>query len=126
MKTNHDGTIGTGRKAFTDRSESSSMSTKEILVKLRIPYEQDFKRKRHRTTETLRFWDTRAIVIREVAPEAAPPAYRISEMNPLSGMDRCTSEYVLREFEGGLWWPVMLKQDFLDLSHFELGAAECE
>jgi hypothetical protein len=100
------------------------MSTKEIVVRLRIPFEQKFKRKRHRTTETLRFWDTRAVVIREVAPEAAPPAYRISDMNPLSGMERCTGEYVLREFEGGLWWPVMLKQDFLDLSHFERGAAE--
>jgi hypothetical protein len=100
------------------------MSIREILVRLRIPYEQKFKRKRHRTTETLRFWATRAVVIREVAAEAAPPAYRISDMNPLSGMDRCTGEYVVREFEGGHWWPVMLEQDFLDLSHFERGAAE--
>lgn len=113
------------KKIFiTDRSASSSMSTRDILVRLRIPYEQNYKRKHHRTTETLRFWDIRAIVIREVAPEAAPLAYRISEMNPLSGMDRCSGDYALREFEGGLWWPVMFKQEFLDLSQFERGAAE--
>jgi hypothetical protein len=75
MKADDDEMSGADKKIFiADRSASSSMSTRDILVRLRIPYEQNYKRKRHRTTETLRFWDTRAIVIREVEPEAAPLA----------------------------------------------------
>jgi hypothetical protein len=40
--------------------------------------------------------------------ECKPTHFRApSFIKSMSGMDRCSGEYALREFEGGLWWPVI-------------------
>lgn len=76
-------------------------------VRLRIPYTQEFVRKRCRNTETERFWDEGWVTIDTVEPDAAPVVYRVSETDALAERRDHGSCYAVREYRGSLWWPLV-------------------
>lgn len=82
------------------------------LVKLSIPYTQEFVRKRCRNTETVRFWESGHVAIDTIEPDAAPVAYRVSEDGLAERRDH-GSCYVVRSYRGSLWWPLIGTEGFV-------------
>lgn len=96
----------------------------DLLLRLRIPFNQEFVRKRCRKTETVRFWDDGQVLVGTVEPEAAPVAYGVSEIDGLA--ERCLhgSSYFVRSFKGSLWWPLIGSRGFVGIEDFGRLAAE--
>lgn len=96
----------------------------ELLLTLRIPFTQEFVRRRCRNTETVRFWDEGQVVVSTVEPDAAPVAYRVSDIDGLA--ERCLhgSPYSVRSYRGSLWWPLIGSRGFIEIADFVRLAAE--
>jgi hypothetical protein len=94
------------------------------ILRLRIPFTQEFVRKRCRNTETERFWDEGQVLVSTVEPDAAPIAYRVSDTDGLA--ERCLhgSSYSVRSFKGSLWWPLIGSRGFVEIGDFVRLAAE--
>lgn len=78
---------------------------KEVPQKLRTPYAQDFVPRGCRNMRMGWFLDEGAVMIGDIEPDEAPVAYRVqSKSLPLDpgGL----GQYVIRSFEGKLWWPL--------------------
>jgi hypothetical protein len=96
----------------------------ELLLTLRIPYTQEFVRRRCRNTETERFWDEGQVLVGTVKPDAAPVAYRVSDTDALAERRLHGSSYSVRSFKGSLWWPLIGSRGFVKIEDFVRLAAE--
>ncbi|MET4091016.1 hypothetical protein [Bradyrhizobium sp. S3.5.5] len=88
-------------------------------IKLRIPYTQEFVRKRCRNAEEVRFWDEEAVVVIDaVEPADAPIAYNVSETDALAERPELGSCYSVRSYRGLLWWPLVEPDGFVKVDDF--------
>ena len=94
------------------------------ILRLRIPFTQEFVRKRCRNTETERFWDEGQVLVSTVEPEAAPVAYRVSDTDALAERRLHGSSYSVRSFKGSLWWPLIGSRGFVEIEDFVRLAGE--
>lgn len=88
------------------------------ILRLRIPFTQEFVRKRRRNTETERFWDEGQVLVSTVEPESAPIAYRVSDTDALAERRLHGSSYFVRSFRGSLWWPLIGSRGFVKTTDF--------
>lgn len=75
----------------------------ERLVKFRFSYLQEYRRKHCHIAEELNLLGDETVCVREVEINEAPVAYLVSH-NSAAGCD-----FVIRNYDGPLWWPVNLK-----------------
>ncbi|MDO8943320.1 MAG: hypothetical protein Q7U75_09065, partial [Desulfobacterales bacterium] len=94
------------------------------ILRLRIPFIQEFVRRRCRNTETERFWDEGQVLVSTVEPEAAPIAYRVSESGAPAERPPHGASYCIRSFKGSLWWPLIGSRGFVEVGDFVRLAAE--
>jgi hypothetical protein len=73
----------------------------DTLIRVSVPYVVEFIRRKCRNVESGIFWENGTVAIRTVAAEQAPVACRVRP-----GENSFTPEYLVRSFDGRLWWPL--------------------
>jgi hypothetical protein len=73
----------------------------DTLINVSVPYVVEFVRQNRRTLESGIFWEDGKVAIRTVTAEQAPVACRVRP-----GENSFTPEYLVRSFDGRLWWPL--------------------
>jgi hypothetical protein len=91
---------------------------------MRVPYTQSYVPAGRRKPVSVDFWGETPIPLhmREISASEAPPAYRIV------GMDEPSSrgQYIIRSFEGSLWWLLLNADGFVSFRQFARLAADGE
>lgn len=73
----------------------------DTLVKVSVPYSVEFVRRKCRNVESGIFWENGTVAIRTVTAERAPV---VCHVRP--GENSFTPEFLVRSFDGRLWWPL--------------------
>jgi hypothetical protein len=94
----------------------------ERPLKLKIEYDQHVRRAYGNGLSKERFSGSALVMLRTITTDQAPVAYRVrpgrAHFEPSSDLD-----YVIRSFEGRLWWPAWWDGRMIDRSEFERSAA---
>src|SRR5258707_8726234 len=71
------------------------------LVKVRVPFLIEFVRRKCSKVEDGIFWEDGTVAIRTVSAQEAPSVCRVRP-----GENGVPPEFLVRSFDGRLWWPL--------------------